>query len=334
MDDTCTVTLTTPGSSLNTLLQQTQHDAQAWNDILFTSGGRVDFQANGIPMLRHSPEQPLLLVDPPTGDTIPVKSKNIFQARRNLGHYKSPAGTQKTQFQTVLTKAQRLSQAISQCPISRESAYALYHSVYQPAVEYVLGQSFLNPAKLQTIQKKSLPWIFNKCGFAKITSRALLFGPSDIGGGGFIPLQAKAGAEYVTQFIKFWRSPHTQCGQVLRVVHSWTQLQSGMTKPILQYTDQTILYVDSRFTKALKQHLHNIQSTITVDNPSTPHPLRVGDISLMDRAISLPFTSFQLKCINAVRLHHRVTFLSEICNMQVPLTFAQGGTQVTLMSMM
>ena len=127
-------------------------------------------------------------------------------------------------------------------------------------------------------------------------------------------MQAKASAKCVTQFIKFWRSPHTQCWQVLRVVHSWTQFQSGLTKPILQCTDQNVSYVDSRFMKALQQHLHNIQSTITVDKPSTPHPLRVGDISLMDRAISLPFTTFQLKCINAVRLHHRVTFLSEICN--------------------
>ena len=78
-------------------------DAQLWNDILFTSGGRLeiskcgyhtiyfDFQSNGIPIMRRSTHQHLQLTDP-NGNVIPVSPKNIYQPRRNLGHFKNPAG--------------------------------------------------------------------------------------------------------------------------------------------------------------------------------------------------------------------------------------------------
>ena len=137
-----------------------------------------DIQANGTSVLRHSTNKALLLKHP-TGATIPVQPKNTFQPKCNLGHYKSPAGIQTTQTKAkaVLAKVKGISQAISQSPISQDSAYALYHPVYRPAVEYVLGQSFVNSSQVQTIQKVSFPWIFNKCDFAKNTSRALLFGP-------------------------------------------------------------------------------------------------------------------------------------------------------------
>ena len=66
--------------------------------------------------------------------------------------------------------------------------------------------------------------------------------------------------------------------------------------------------------QALQQHLNQIQSTITVTKSSLPNPLRSGDIVLMDQAVKLSFTTHELKCINAVRLFHRVTFVSELCN--------------------
>ena len=213
-----------------------------------------DFTAAGIPLLRHSPTQSLSLHDS-TGNSIPVTAKNIFQPRKNLGHIKGPAGTYKTQADAILAKAQSISQAIAQCPVSREAAYVLYQSVYRPAVEYTLGQSFLNAAQLGTIAKKSLPWIFNKCGYARSTSRALLYGPSDLAGGGFVPLNAKAGSDYVTHFLKFWRSPHTQCGKLLRIVYSWTQFQSGQTKAPLQDTSTNMTYINSRFITKIQTYL-------------------------------------------------------------------------------
>ena len=98
------------------------------------------------------------------------------------------------------------------------------------------------------------------------------------------------------------------------MVHAWTQLQSELTRPFLQHMDQNISFVDSQFMKALQKDLHSIQSTITVDKTSIPHPLRSRDNLLMDHAVSLSFNTFRLQCINAVQLYHHVTFLSEIYN--------------------
>ena len=120
VDDTTTITASPPGSSLSELLEKTKHDAQLWNDILFTSGGRLelskcgyhtvfyDFLHSGLPVLRHSTNQNLMLQDI-TGHIIPVKPKNIFQPQKNLGQFKSAAGTNQTQTAQLISKAQHIS---------------------------------------------------------------------------------------------------------------------------------------------------------------------------------------------------------------------------------
>ena len=101
----------------------------------------------------------------------------------------------------------------------------------------------------------------------------------------------------------------------MQVVHSWTQFQSRSTKPFVENTNIDISFVSNCYMQALQQHLHTIQSTITVTKSSLPSPFWSGDIALMDQASKLTFTrTHELKCINAVRLFHRVFFLSELCN--------------------
>ena len=129
VDDTTAITAAPPGSTMTELLRRTAKDAQLWNDLLFTSGGKLeiskcgyhtiyyDFNNSGLPKLIHQ-EPPPLQVTNSQGQTIPVKPKNNYTPQKYLGHYKCLAGNSNTQFQVVLKTAQKLSEDISKCPVS------------------------------------------------------------------------------------------------------------------------------------------------------------------------------------------------------------------------
>jgi len=55
-------------------------------------GGNYNFDASGLPKLRHSPGETTMLKNEHR-EEIPIKAKNNIRTRKNLGHYKSPKGT-------------------------------------------------------------------------------------------------------------------------------------------------------------------------------------------------------------------------------------------------
>jgi hypothetical protein len=93
--------------------------------------------------MRHSPGKSITLKND-QGDLIPIQSKNIYQTRINLGHAKAPGDTCKTALGRTLKKAANIGDAIAQCGGTRAENQMLYRSVWKPAVEYTLLQSFLS----------------------------------------------------------------------------------------------------------------------------------------------------------------------------------------------
>ncbi|MGB0425122.1 MAG: hypothetical protein ACPGED_12395, partial [Flavobacteriales bacterium] len=304
-----------------------QQDAQTWNDILFTSGGKLElpkcgfhviyyeYTEAGIPYMLHSTNRPINL-KANDNTQIPIQEKDIHTSRKNLGHFKSPSRNYIPQLNNLCTKATELSKAITSCPVSRDEAKQLYETVFRPAIEYPIGQSFLTPKQLHSIEAKALPWIIAKCGYNRNTSRQVIFGPSNIGGAGFTPLYSKAGTEYVLHFLKHLRTPWTQCGKLIRMTLEWSQFQAGLTQPILEHPKLPIGYVQGVAAQAVRQYLSEIEGIIKVDYEYTPKELRIGDTSLMQKALDLSYTLHQMRRINAVRLYYKVTFVSELCNLK------------------
>lgn len=120
----------------------------------------------------------------------------------------------------------------------------LYQSLFCPAVEYTLSQSFLSPEQLKTIQTKSFRPIYGKCGFNRNTAADIMCGPINLGGGGFAPLKAVTGTGHVIAFLKFWRSPEEEPGKLLRILVSWSQFCAGVDFSIMKSPDQSLPHLD------------------------------------------------------------------------------------------
>ena len=184
VDDSTVITSDEPGKPVSSLIDRAQQDAQTWNDILFTSGGKLElpkcgfhviyyeYTEAGIPYMLHSTNRPINL-KANDNTQIPIQEKDIHTSRKNLGHFKSPSRNYAPQLHNLCTKATELSKAITSCPVSRDEAKQLYETVFRPAIEYPLGQSFLTPKQLHSIvMTRTFEWKQNRA--TSITDGKLL----------------------------------------------------------------------------------------------------------------------------------------------------------------
>jgi hypothetical protein len=131
-------------SSPEIISQRMQHDAQAWNDLLWCSGGKLElakcsfhtliFKAHpdgsASPILPAYPD-PIELRDSQTGELIPVPSKRADDAHCTLGHWKAPADArQLKQLAAMIAKAQSIATLIHLANLPRYGATLAYHGIY------------------------------------------------------------------------------------------------------------------------------------------------------------------------------------------------------------
>ena len=137
------------------------------------------------------------------GEDIEIRTKKIDKARKNLGHWKEPEEIiDLKQFTVSLKTAVETSEAIFTAVVSQKEAAMLYQKVYQPKVEYPLGQSFLTEKQAKKIESASLPKIIAKCGFNKNMTTDIRGGPKEFGGTGFYSFKKHDWSDKNTTFYK------------------------------------------------------------------------------------------------------------------------------------
>ena len=91
----------------------------------------------------------------------------------------------------------------------------LYQEMFQPKVEYPLGQTFLTGKQVKKIEFVSLPKIIAKCGYNRNIALPIRGGPKELGGAGFYSFKNTIRASGVQHFIKNWRTPWEDIGNVM-----------------------------------------------------------------------------------------------------------------------
>jgi len=325
VDDSTSSTGTTERETLQDLIRKMREDAQLWHDLLWCSGGKLElskcgyhiihynFDDSGIPRMMHHPSEKITLTDAAGGD-VTIGGKTIYQTRTNLGHDKSPGSTGTTHFKRVLKTGLGIADAVVKCGGTRDESRMYYETVWRPAVEYTLSQSFLSEKQLKSIESSCLPKIISKCGYNRNTSRAVIGGPSNLTGGGIVPLVAAKGAGEVLHFVKNWRTPQEDIGKVLRVVYAWNQYQAGVSFPLLEHPAESITYLQGKVIPSLREYLSKIDGKLKLDRTYIRQKLRNNDTAIMDVVRKGEFTAVQEHRINCVRLYLGVMYFSEICS--------------------
>jgi hypothetical protein len=66
------------------------------------------------------------------------------------------------------------------------------------------------------------------------------------------------------------------------------QMCSGFTRPILEYTQDPITYVESGYILHLRNRLSALSASLWIEDTWSPKLQRVGDESIMERFIPIP----------------------------------------------
>ena len=140
-----------------------------------------------------------------------------------------------------------------------------------------------------------------------------MHGPKYMGGEALFHFYDDQGYGQVRMFLKFWRTPTTQPGKLLRATYAWAQFCAGVGWSILSKPETPLKYLESVWLASLRHYLASIRANIELTHPFLPEPQRENDVFLMDVAIRhAKFRPVELRRINYCRMFLNVVLLSDI----------------------
>jgi hypothetical protein len=319
---------------VTSLLQQ---DAQTWERLLHTSGGKLrpdkclyyilhwtfDDEGHATPSLPDEDLQLTLSTGTATADHT-IDHYPHHKAHRTLGVYLSTDFQTTTalgiQRQKVLTYAARLSQG----NLSRHETWVGYFSCFLPKLTYGLSVMTHTRKDLDQLQRPAVAATLAKLGFRRTINRAIVFGSPQYGGLGLRDLYLEQGIAQLQLFIRHLRAESPQ-GRLLQISLAWWQLQAGVSWSLLEFPKQPLAYLDFTWLTSIRDFLCSINGNLLIADATTsvPQRTRTSDTFLMDTILALPnVTTPELQAFNRARIHLGVTLLSE-------LTTADGKSLTT-----
>ena len=197
--------------------------------------------------------------------------------------------------------------------LSPRGTQVFYQAIYRLSVGYPLPMCYFTRAQLDRVQKKSHRAMLAGCGFNRNTSRAVVFGPAHLGGLEFFHLYDEQGYGQVSTFMKFWRSPDTHPGQVLRITVAWAQYCAGTSWSIFADNSTKLPHLECCWLSSMRQYLNTVGATLELDETYIPELQSHGDMFIMDEVLaSHSFKPFQIRMVNYCRMYLRVTTLADI----------------------
>jgi hypothetical protein len=130
-------------------------DAQLWSDLLWVSGGLLelnkcsfhqlhfDFDPDGTPRMRAGTYgNPLEIHDASLLTNVTIPAKSVFTPHKTLGHYKAPAGANRTQRNVLHRNSNTFAKLVSTSPLNRTDSWFFYNAIYLKSLGYVLPNCF------------------------------------------------------------------------------------------------------------------------------------------------------------------------------------------------
>jgi len=283
--------------SREALINFATHDSQLWHDILTSTNQTLELskcsyhyihfdfkETTGEPYMVLEDTNPVpLVIESATGPTT-IEFKPSNKASKYLGCMKAPAN-QEAQKKEIEKKCKDFAKVVNCSNLSRKEARALYHAIYLPSVGYPLPLCWFTESECSTMQKQSHPAMLRRMGYHRNFPKAVTYGPPGLGGLGLYHLYDIQGMGQLQFFLKFWRSPHTQQGKLLRITLHWAQYSVGTSTPILLHPQQKLPHLASKWITSLRNYLAAIEATIEVDSPGVAPLLREHDSHIMDHAL-------------------------------------------------
>ena len=329
VDDTTTTVndhhLNTPlhPKELSTLIQ---NDLQNWSNLLYLSGGALEFSktelfllswkfnSHGIPYMEDTTPVSITLQCPSTSTPHSIHASSPLSTYKLLGFHLSPSQNINTQYTVLHTKAHRIAYTLSGSPVTRREAFLTYFSVFLPSISYVLPLTTFNKQQCHHIQSKPTQIFLQKAGFPSTLCRHVVFAPRSSGGIGFRDIYIEQGILHLTKLVQTLRTPgHPQ--QLIKLAIDEWQISSGCSHLLLTHPTVPCQHLEGTWLKSTREFLASISTSISIPHSYVPSPLRISDRSIMDSFNQLSgLGRKRLIQLNCCRLFLQVHYISELTN--------------------
>ena len=311
---------------LNHLRSLCQDTAQWWEELLHTTGGRLElakcfvymiiwtFDDEGVPRLAPSGTlPPISLRDSETTEQYTIDTLDCSLPHKTLGCMDCPTGASAPEFQRLHTKSSNLIRKASSIRVTPDAAFLFLRRLYEPALCYSGPTNVLSYTELHRIHSPCLTTFLPPLGFPPTFPRAVVHGPPSTLGLGIPHLFTVMGMRKVS-FLLVQLRLDRPLRRLILIYLRWAQLFFGFPD-LLRYPVPTISYIENEsWLGTLMEFLRSSSLGLHIsDLPSWTAP-RESDFFLMVVAATLYDSPAALARINRCRLYLRATFLSDITN--------------------
>lgn len=312
------------GTSMEEIKCYTQKGLNLWDSMLRTTGGSleidktktdcvgIDFiQINGLLKMTDAHFHTPLRARDTNGIYRQLIQLKIKDSRKTLGIYQSPTGTEHAQEEYMINKVQTWTLAVGKSHASRRDIQKAMITTIGRTLEYPLASTCLSEKQCNKIMSVYLRGALPKMGYARTTSRDLVYSPRDIMGCGVKNLHALQAIHHISLLLDHGGT-NTLTGRLLRLVAESFHIESGIGgDPFKSDIKQYVWISSTWFTDTIKS-MQQYRLTLN-HNLSKPYQWTDNDRFLMEEIFSLHiFQRNELMWINEVRLHLQVMTFSDL----------------------
>lgn len=331
VDDTSLFSNLTPGAYDDDTLLQLQtnlsHDMMKWKELLEASGGNLelskcfyyilswkfDEEGNASPMSIQEQQQEcdqITIHDNEDLEEVTIVQKEVHVAHKTSGCYKAINGNEREQKKRFKSKSDKYGYMLKNATLSRKQANMAYRSVYIPSLKYSLPACSLSLNYIGYIQNFTLDKFLPFMGYKHGTHRALIHGPSELGGANIPHLYTEMMGMKLETFISHIRA-NTILGQSFKINLNYIQLIAGISTPIFE-SNADLSYIDDNWILHLRDYLIQINGQLALKDIWKSTKPRENDINLMEKFLTLGYTTKEIRLINNWQRFFKVNYLSEI----------------------
>jgi ribonuclease HI/exonuclease III len=317
------------------LLQQAEESTQAWEKLLFASGGALELSkcfayvlywdlSNG----QHRLIRPDEIDDcDPEGDHFrgPVgltygnsAARNLLETedpwvgRRTLGVRIAPAGTWTAEYQYRRNQARELAMLVAGSSMSRDTARVGYFMMVCPKLEYPLAVTQFTQKQCDSITSPVLRACLSKMGYNCNMPKEVIYGPAELFGVGCHDYYVEQGVRQLVTLFGHIRQ-QSATGNMMRIELQWCQVQAGTGKYLLADPIDDIDYIETCWIMSIRDFLRTYGLSIDLTKSPLPSLQAAGDEFLMDAIRQRgDCTATEMQRINACRMFLQVTRVSDI----------------------
>lgn len=313
--------------SADELCERMRHDAQTWNNLLWSSGGALEiskcsfhliqseWRNDGTPFLKAGRTAPPITL---FNGLIPsqVRQKSNYESHKTLGCHVNPANRMATQKKHLQQKSDKEANIITCNVLTVSEARTYYVSMYLPSMTYPFPITCLRAADCDDIQNRFMQVIVRNSGFNSHMHLAIRYAPLHFGGAGFRRLYIEQGLLQILMAVKHLRSPSGQPGRLLRIALSWAQAYVGTSDFLWTNPSKATPCHPAAWINSVTEFLASIHASIHLPPESdiVPPLLRQRDKYLMELAISQGYSDRVLDRINSCRRFLQVITIADIAD--------------------